>query len=51
MMAAIDTYSPGGIPYTILVKPGGDVIYRRIGLINPLELKKVIVEYLGRTYK
>jgi peroxiredoxin len=51
MMAAIDTYSPGGIPYTILVKPGGEVIYRRLGLINPLELKKVIVEYLGRTYK
>ena len=51
MMSAIDTYSPGGIPYTILVKPGGEVIYRRIGLINPLELKKVIVEYLGRTYK
>ncbi|MHC4085881.1 MAG: redoxin family protein [Planctomycetota bacterium] len=51
MMAAIDTYSPGGIPYTILVKPGGEVIYRRVGLINPLELKKVIVEYLGRTYQ
>jgi peroxiredoxin len=51
MMAAIDTYSPGGIPYTILVKPGGEVIYRRLGLINPLELKKVIVEYLGRTYQ
>ncbi len=51
MMAAIDTYSPGGIPYTILVKPGGKVIYRRLGLIDPLELKKVIVEYLGRTYQ
>ncbi len=51
MMAAIDTYSSGGIPYTILVKPGGEVLYRHLGLINPLELKKVIVEYLGRTYK
>jgi peroxiredoxin len=51
MMTAIDTFSPGGIPYTILVKPGGEVIYRRLGLVNPLELKKVIVEYLGRTYK
>jgi len=51
MMTAIDTYSPGGIPYTILVKPGGEVLYRHLGLINPLELKKVIVEYLGRTYK
>jgi peroxiredoxin len=51
LMSAIDTYSPGGIPYTILVKPGGEVLYRHLGLINPLELKKVIVEYLGRTYK
>jgi hypothetical protein len=51
MMAAIDTYSPGGIPYTIVVKPGGEVIFRRLGLINPLELKKTIVEYLGRTYQ
>jgi thiol-disulfide isomerase/thioredoxin len=51
LMSAVDTYSPGGIPYTILVKPGGEVIYRRLGLINPLELQKVIVECLGRTYK
>ncbi|MHC4397302.1 MAG: redoxin family protein [Planctomycetota bacterium] len=51
LMRALDTVSPGGIPYTILVKPGGKVIYRRLGLINPLELKKTIVEYLGRTYQ
>lgn len=51
LMEAVDTVSPGGIPYTILVKPGGKVIYRRLGLINPLELKKAIVEYLGRTYQ
>ncbi len=51
LMGAVDTISPGGIPYTILVKPGGKVIYRRLGLIDPLELKKVIVEYLGRTYQ
>ncbi|MHC4693344.1 MAG: redoxin domain-containing protein [Planctomycetota bacterium] len=51
LMGAVDTISPGGIPYTIVVKPGGKVIYRRLGLINPLELKKVIVEYLGRTYQ
>lgn len=51
LMGAVDTVSPGGIPYTILVKPGGKVIYRRLGLINPHELKKTIVEYLGRTYQ
>ena len=50
LMDAVDRISPGGIPYTILIKPGGQIIYRRLGLINPLELKKVIVGYLGRTY-
>ena len=29
----------------------GKVIYRRLGLIEPLELKKTIVEYVGRYYK
>ena len=51
LMGAVDRVSPGGIPYTILIKPGGQIIYRRLGLINPLELKKVIVGYLGRTYQ
>jgi thiol-disulfide isomerase/thioredoxin len=50
LMEAVDKESPGGIPYTILVKPGGEIIYRRIGLIEPLELKRTIVEYLGRYY-
>ena len=51
LMEAVDRVSPGGIPYTILIKPGGQIIYRRVGLINPLELKRVIVGYLGRTYQ
>jgi len=51
LMEAVDKVSPGGVPYTILIKPGGKIVYRRLGLINPLELKKVIVGYLGRTYK
>jgi len=51
LMEAVDRVSPGGIPYTILIKPGGQIIYRRVGLINPLELKRVIVGHLGRTYQ
>ncbi len=50
LMQAVDKESPGGIPYTILVKPGGEIIYRHIGLIDPLKLKKAIVQYLGRYY-
>jgi thiol-disulfide isomerase/thioredoxin len=51
LMAAVDRNLLGGIPYTILVRPGGEVIYRRLGTVDPLELKKAIVGYLGRYYK
>lgn len=52
--ALIDVVDPkweGPIPYTLIVKPGGEVLYRHLGTIEPLEVKKIIVEYLGRTYK
>lgn len=52
--ALIDVLDPkweGAIPYTLIVKPGGEVLYRHLGTIEPLEVKKVIVEHLGRTYK
>jgi peroxiredoxin len=51
LMEAVDKDSLGGIPYTLLVQPGGKIIYRHVGLIEPLELKKAVVEDLGRHYK
>ena len=51
LMEAVDEDLLGGIPYTILIQPGGRVIYRRVGIIEPLELKKAIVGYVGRYYK
>ena len=51
LMAAVDKELLGGIPYTIIVQPGGDVICRRLGVVDPLELKKTVVGYLGRYYK
>jgi peroxiredoxin len=51
LMAAVDRDLLGGIPYTILIQPGGKVIYRKVGLIEPLEVKKAIVGYVGRYYK
>ncbi|MHC4509104.1 MAG: redoxin domain-containing protein [Planctomycetota bacterium] len=51
LMAAVDKNLLGGIPYTILVRPGGEIIYRRLGVVDPLELKKAIVGYVGRYYK
>ena len=51
LMAALDENLRGGVPYTLLIRPGGQVIYRRLGVVDPLELKKAIVGYLGRYYK
>jgi peroxiredoxin len=41
----------GPVPYTMLIAPGGKVIYRHQGDIDPLEVRSAIVDYLGRTYK
>jgi len=51
LMEAVDKDLLGGIPYTLVIQPGGKIIYRQVGLIEPLELKKAIVEKLGRYYK
>lgn len=48
---ALDPESSGALPHTVLIAPGGKVLYRKSGAIDPLELRRAIVGYLGRTYK
>jgi peroxiredoxin len=50
LLEAVGEQWQGAIPFTALVKPGGEIIYYHSGLINPLELKKAIIGYLGRYY-
>jgi peroxiredoxin len=50
LVEALDPQWPGPIPYTVLIAPGGKVIYRKTGEMDPLEVKRAIVGYLGRTY-
>lgn len=47
---ALDKDWPGPVPYTLIVEPGGKVIYRKSGSIDPLEVRRAIVGHLGRTY-
>ena len=47
---ALDKEWPGPVPYTIVVAPGGKIIYRKGGDLDPLALKRAIVGYMGRTY-
>jgi peroxiredoxin len=47
---ALDKNWEGSLPYTLFIAPGGKIIYGRQGLIEPLPLKKIIAENIGRIY-
>ena len=46
----LDKEFPGPVPYTILIAPGGKVVYRKSGGIDPLEVRRAVVDVIGRTY-
>ncbi len=46
----IDPDWQGNLPYTMLVAPGGEVVYRHDGIIDPLDLKRAIVDQVGRYF-
>jgi peroxiredoxin len=50
LIDAVDKEWQGAIPYTMLVAPGGEVIFKIAGPIDPPTVKKKIVGYLGRYY-
>lgn len=52
LIEAIDPQWGGALPYTILVEPGGKIVYRKQATINPQALKKMIVDHqlIGRVY-
>jgi thiol-disulfide isomerase/thioredoxin len=47
---AVDPRWEGNLPYTMLVSPGGKVVYAHDGIIDPLEVKRSIVGELGRYF-
>jgi len=52
LIEAIDPKWQGALPYTVLVEPGGKIVYAKEGPVNPLELKQKIVNnaLVGRYY-
>jgi thiol-disulfide isomerase/thioredoxin len=52
LIDAIDPGWQGALPYTLLVMPGGKIVFSKEGAIDPLELKKKIVDnqLIGRYY-
>src|SRR5262245_48279307 len=47
---ALDPQMPGALPFTPLIPPGGRIVYRHSGPIDPTEVKRAIVDFIGRTY-
>ena len=52
LLEAVDPDWRGAIPYTLVIEPGGKIVYRRQGMVDVLALRKFIVEHplLGRYY-
>lgn len=52
LIEAVDPEWQGALPYTLLVEPGGKIIYKKQDTIDPPRMKTLIVEdkYIGRYY-
>jgi thiol-disulfide isomerase/thioredoxin len=50
LIEAVDPQWSGALPYTLLVAPGGKILYRHTGIIDPLEIKQAIVQQIGRYF-
>jgi hypothetical protein len=50
MIKALDTEWIGPLPFTVLIAPGGEIIYRQNGPVEPEQLKNMIYDYLGGYY-
>jgi hypothetical protein len=47
LISAFDSEWNAAVPYTMLIRPGGEVVYQRQGEIDPLELRRLIIANLG----
>jgi thiol-disulfide isomerase/thioredoxin len=50
LVNAIDSQWQGGVPYSIILKPGGEVLYRHQGEIDPAEIRELIIDTFGKGY-
>ncbi len=52
LIELIDPQWQGALPYTLLIEPNGNIIYKKQSTIDPLEMKRRIVEHplIGRVY-
>ncbi len=46
LLDAVDKDWAGAIPYTLVIRPGGEVVFKHMGMIDPLKLKRLILEHI-----
>lgn len=52
LIEAVDPNWQGALPYTLIVEPGGNIVYAKQDLIDPAKIKQAIVDHplIGRYY-
>jgi thiol-disulfide isomerase/thioredoxin len=52
LIEAVDPKWQGALPYTLIVEPGGKIVYGKQDIIDPAKIKQVIVDnpLIGRVY-
>lgn len=52
LIEAVDPDWQGALPFTMLIEPGGRIVYKKQNTIDPYNMKKMIVEnkHIGRYY-
>jgi thiol-disulfide isomerase/thioredoxin len=50
LIASLDKDMPGPIPHTILVAPGGEIVWRHNGVINRMDAVNAILDRMNRFY-
>ena len=51
LATALDPKWPGGYPYTVVINPGGEVVYRQAGALDIPAFQSMLVDRLGVYYK
>jgi hypothetical protein len=46
-LAAFDPEWSAAVPYTLLIRPDGEIVYKRQGTVDPLQLKRLIIANLA----
>jgi peroxiredoxin len=50
LQMAFDPAWDSAVPYTVLIEPGGKVLYKKLGSVDMLELRRTILAYLPSDY-